>query len=64
MEIQDWSNSAMVKRHQHLTKMIRRDMAKQVDGLIWKPEKRKKASQGQESAAAGTARRWAGSGRT
>ena len=42
MEIMGWSNSAMAKRYQHLTNKIRRDIAKQVDGLIWKPEKRKK----------------------
>lgn len=42
MDIMGWSNSAMAKRYQHLTAQVRRDIAKQVGGLLWKPPKRKK----------------------
>jgi integrase len=35
MEIMGWSNSAMAKRYQHLTKTIQRDIAKRVGELLW-----------------------------
>ncbi|HEY3008656.1 MAG TPA: site-specific integrase [Micromonosporaceae bacterium] len=39
MGIMGWSSSAMATRYQHLTAEIRRDIAKQIGGLIWaKPD--------------------------
>ncbi|WP_441251479.1 tyrosine-type recombinase/integrase [Kitasatospora sp. McL0602] len=35
MEIMGWSSSAMTRRYQHVTARIRRDVAKQIGGLIW-----------------------------
>lgn len=35
MAIMGWSNAAMAKRYQHLIDSIRRDVAKQVGGLLW-----------------------------
>jgi hypothetical protein len=32
-----WSSTAMAKRYQHITDPILKDVAKRVDGLIWKP---------------------------
>ena len=35
MAIMGWSSAAMAKRYQHLIDSIRRDVAKQVGGLLW-----------------------------
>jgi integrase len=35
MGIMGWSSTATAARYQHVTAEIRRDIAKQVDGLIW-----------------------------
>ncbi|MFJ6212180.1 tyrosine-type recombinase/integrase [Streptomyces sp. NPDC092296] len=35
MEIMGWSSTAMARRYQHVTARIRRDVAKQIGGLIW-----------------------------
>ncbi len=39
MEIMGWSSTAMAARYQHVTGRIRRDVAKQVGGLIWEVAK-------------------------
>jgi hypothetical protein len=38
-----WSDSGMGVRYQHLTNEVRRDIAKQVGGLIWQAAKIKPA---------------------
>jgi integrase len=38
MAIMGWSSAAMAKRYQHLIDSIRRDVAKQVAGLLWDRE--------------------------
>lgn len=35
MGIMGWSNSAMASQYQHLTGQVRRDIAQQVNGLLW-----------------------------
>ena len=35
MALMGWSSAAMAKRYQHLIDVIRRDVAKQVGGLLW-----------------------------
>ena len=35
MALMGWSSAAMAKRYQHLIDTIRRDVAKQVGGLLW-----------------------------
>jgi integrase len=35
MGIMGWSHSAMAARYQHITAPVRRDVAQQVDGLLW-----------------------------
>lgn len=37
MAIMGWSNTAMAARYQHIIAAIRRDVATQVGGLLWKP---------------------------
>jgi integrase len=37
MSIMGWSNTAMAARYQHIIAAIRRDVASQVGGLLWKP---------------------------
>ncbi|GHI89422.1 hypothetical protein Sxan_67860 [Streptomyces xanthophaeus] len=32
-----WSTTAMAARYQHMVDAVRTDVARQVDGLIWKP---------------------------
>ncbi|MET8539192.1 tyrosine-type recombinase/integrase [Kitasatospora sp. NPDC004799] len=39
MEIMGWSSTAMTHRYQHVTARIRRDVAKQIGGLIWEVAK-------------------------
>ena len=41
MQIMGWSSTAMAARYQHVTASIRRDVAKQVGGLIWEVAKEK-----------------------
>ncbi|KUJ70288.1 hypothetical protein ACZ90_05200 [Streptomyces albus subsp. albus] len=36
MSIMGWSSSAMAARYQHVTDSIRHDVAKRVDGLLWR----------------------------
>lgn len=38
MGLMGWSTTAMAARYQHMVDAVRTDIAKQVDGLIWKPE--------------------------
>jgi hypothetical protein len=38
MGLMGWSTTAMAARYQHMVDAVRTDVAKQVDGLIWKPE--------------------------
>jgi integrase len=35
MGLMGWSNSSMATRYQHLTPDLRRDIARQVDELLW-----------------------------
>jgi integrase len=35
MALMGWSSASMAKRYQHLIDVIRRDVAKQVGGLLW-----------------------------
>ena len=35
MGLMGWSTNAMATRYQHLTPDLRRDIAHQVDGLLW-----------------------------
>jgi integrase len=35
MGLMVWSNNAMTTRYQHLTPGLRRDIARQVDELLW-----------------------------
>ncbi|MEU5198461.1 site-specific integrase [Streptomyces scabiei] len=38
MGLMGWSTTAMAARYQHMVDAVRSDVARQVDGLIWKPE--------------------------
>jgi integrase len=35
MEFMGWSNSAMAKRYQHVTAVLRNDIAKRLSGFLW-----------------------------
>jgi integrase len=35
MEFMGWSNSAMAKRYQHVTAVLRQDIANRLDGFLW-----------------------------
>lgn len=37
MGLMGWSTTAMAARYQHMVDTVRVDVARQVDGLIWKP---------------------------
>lgn len=37
MEFMGWSNSAMAKRYQHVTAVLRNDIASRLDGFLWGP---------------------------
>ncbi|MES5819047.1 site-specific integrase [Streptomyces sp. RG80] len=37
MGLMGWSTTAMAARYQHMVDSVRNDVARQVDGLIWKP---------------------------
>jgi integrase len=37
MDFMGWSNSAMAKRYQHVTEVLRRDIAGRLDGYLWGP---------------------------
>ncbi|GGY07099.1 hypothetical protein GCM10010510_61280 [Streptomyces anandii JCM 4720] len=36
MGLMGWSTTAMAARYQHMVDAVRADVARQVDGLIWK----------------------------
>ncbi|MEU6611197.1 tyrosine-type recombinase/integrase [Streptomyces shenzhenensis] len=38
MGLMGWSTTAMAARYQHMVDSVRKDVARQVDGLIWKPD--------------------------
>jgi integrase len=38
MGLMGWSTTAMAARYQHMVDAVRTDVARQVDGLIWKPD--------------------------
>ncbi|UPZ30005.1 site-specific integrase [Streptomyces sp. LRE541] len=38
MGLMGWSTTAMAARYQHMVDSVRSDVARQVDGLIWKPD--------------------------
>ncbi|MFF8511258.1 tyrosine-type recombinase/integrase [Streptomyces sp. NPDC015492] len=38
MGLMGWSSTAMAARYQHMVDTVRTNIARQVDGLIWKPE--------------------------
>jgi hypothetical protein len=37
MGLMGWSTTAMAARYQHMVDSVRSDVARQVDGLIWRP---------------------------
>ena len=37
MAVMGWSSTAMAARHQHVVAAVRRDLAVQVGGLLWRP---------------------------
>jgi hypothetical protein len=37
MAIMGWSSAAMATRYQHVLDCIRKDVARQVGGLLWEP---------------------------
>ncbi|MFD3615946.1 tyrosine-type recombinase/integrase [Streptomyces sp. NPDC058676] len=39
MGLMGWSTTAMAARYQHMVDSVRSDVARQVDGLIWKPDR-------------------------
>lgn len=52
MGLMGWSTTAMAARYQHMVDAVRKDIARQVDGLIWKPEADQ--ADDDDAAAAGT----------
>jgi integrase len=38
MEFMGWSNSGMTKRYQHVTAVLRGNIAKRLDGFLWKDD--------------------------
>jgi hypothetical protein len=40
MEFMGWSNSAMAKRYQHVTAVLRNDIAKRLSGFLWQESPR------------------------
>ncbi|TGZ17757.1 hypothetical protein DV517_27300 [Streptomyces sp. S816] len=40
MGLMGWSTTAMAARYQHMVDAVRADVARQVDGLIWKTERK------------------------
>ncbi len=38
MGLMGWSTTAMAARYQHMVNAVRADVARQVDGLSWKPQ--------------------------
>ena len=47
MEFMGWSNTAMTKRYQHITAVMRNDIAKRLSGFLWQK------SQGERAATTG-----------
>lgn len=37
MEVMGWSHGAMAKRYQHMTAVLRQDIAHRLDGFLWGP---------------------------
>ena len=37
MEFMGWSHSSMAKRYQHVTALLRNDIASRLDGFLWGP---------------------------
>ena len=37
MEVMGWSHAAMAKRYQHVTAVLRQDIAARLDGFLWGP---------------------------
>ncbi len=37
MEVMGWSHGAMAKRYQHMTAVLRQDIANRLDGFLWGP---------------------------
>lgn len=35
MEVMGWSHTAMAKRYQHVTAVLRQDIAARLDGFLW-----------------------------
>jgi integrase len=35
MDLMGWSNTAMAKRYQHVTAVLRQDVAQRLNGLLW-----------------------------
>jgi hypothetical protein len=35
MEFMGWSNTAMAKRYQHMTAVLRQDVAQRINTLLW-----------------------------
>ncbi len=35
MEVMGWSHSSMAKRYQHVTAVLRQDIASRLDGFLW-----------------------------
>ena len=38
MEFMGWLHSSMTKRYQHVTAVLRNDIASRLDGFLWGPE--------------------------
>jgi integrase len=38
IEFMGWSHSSMTKRYQHVTAVLRDDIASRLDGFLWDPE--------------------------
>ncbi|QFQ97741.1 site-specific integrase [Streptomyces phaeolivaceus] len=52
MGLMGWSTTAMAARYQHMVDAVRSDVARQVDGLIWKAEEKDRPN-GDDDGAAG-----------
>ena len=51
MSVMGWSSTAMAARYQHVVAAVRRDVATQVGGLLWKPPSDTSSGDGAPSAA-------------
>ncbi|MCL6292756.1 tyrosine-type recombinase/integrase [Streptomyces sp. 43Y-GA-1] len=50
MGLMGWSTTAMAARYQHMVDTVRTDVARQVDGLIWKPARERPEDDGDGAA--------------